>query len=115
MSGSETRQRSKILKARFTPEEAALIEEQAARAGVSVASVIRYATLGQTPLRASRTPSANVQEIARLIAVLGPLKSALIAAEKQSGARGQERLIEAACRDIADICGSCREALGLEP
>lgn len=42
-SGSENRQRQVTLKARFTDAEAALIREQADRAGVTVASLIRYA------------------------------------------------------------------------
>jgi hypothetical protein len=57
-SGSEKRRRPVIRKARFTEQEAALIDEQAERAGVSVASVIRYAVLGQTPLRQTASPKS---------------------------------------------------------
>lgn len=114
-SGSEKRQRRRPLKARFTDEEAALIAEQAGRAGVSVASLIRHAVLGQSPLRASRQPQVKTQEIARLIGEIGALKSALKQSAAQGGTRECERLAEAACRDISDIRRAALTALGREP
>lgn len=114
-SGSEKRQRQKPLKARFTDEEAALIESQADRAGVSVAALIRHAVLGETPLRASRQPPINRQEVARLIGLLGLLKSALIDAAAKGTPDECNAVIDAACRDIADICAAAFEALGRDP
>lgn len=114
-SGSETRQRQRPLKARFTDAEAALIEAQADAAGVSVAALIRYAVLGLSPPRASRKPAVKLQEVARLIGQLGALKSALM----ETAARGTPdecaRTVDAACRDIADICHAAFKALGREP
>lgn len=114
-SGSEKRQRQVPLKARFTEQEAALIREQAERAGVSVAALIRFAVLNQTPLRASRRPVMEREDIARLIGNIGLLKSALMkAADGGPSARCRHDL-EAACRDIADMRVALFEALERAP
>jgi hypothetical protein len=114
-SGTETRQRQITLKARFTEEEAALIQEQAERAGVSVASVIRYAVLGQAPLRASRQPTVNVELAAQLVGKIGQLATALREFAKADEPRKADARIEAAHRDIADMRTALFIALGLEP
>ena len=111
-SGSENRKRQHILKARFTDQEAALVREQADGSGVSVAALIRYALLDQTPPRASRQPPAIRKEISRLIGTLGALTQAL----KDAAIAGEQAQlsdqIEATHRDIADMCFACFEALG---
>lgn len=111
-SGSENRQRQITLKARFTEQEAALVQEQAERAGVSVASLIRYAVLGQAPLRASRRPDADRAEIGRLIGGLGQLAAALREADAagDNGAR-----IDAAHRDLTEMRAVLFAALGRAP
>lgn len=114
-SGSEKRQRQITLKARFTDKEAALIAEQANRAGVSVASLIRYAVLGLPPLRASPQPSVDSQEISRLIAELAALKIALREAAIRGTPGACERTHDAACRDLADMRGAVFMALGRKP
>jgi Mobilization protein NikA len=114
-SGSEKRQRQVTLKARFTDAEAALIREQADRAGVSVASVLRYAVLGQTPLRASRQPSVNQEAAARLLGKMGRLASALRGCADAPDSAEIDPRIEAAHRDIADMRAALFEALGREP
>lgn len=114
-SGSEKRQRQHVHKARFDDREDALVREQAARFGVSVASLIRYAVLSLPPLRARRQPQVREQEIARLIGELGALKAALKLAAAKGATRECERHVEAACRDIADMCRAALMALGREP
>lgn len=114
-SGSENRQRKIALKARFTDEEAALVREQAARAGVSVASLIRYAVLNQTPLRASRRPVMEREQVAQLIGHIGLLKSALIKATDGGPSARCRQEVEAACRDIADMRLALFEALERAP
>ncbi|UEM04749.1 hypothetical protein JL101_004720 [Skermanella rosea] len=114
-SGSETRQRQITLKARFTDEEAALIAEQANRAAVSVASLIRYAVLGQPPLRASRQPTINEEIAAHLIGKMGQLASALRACADAGNPGTTDARIEAAHRDLAEMRAALFQALGREP
>lgn len=114
-SGSENRQRQITLKARFTEAEAALVKGQAGRAGVSVAALIRYALLDQTPLRAARTPQADTQEIARLIGSLGTVATALRQAAEAGNPAVGEALIDAALRDLSEMRALCLQALGREP
>lgn len=112
-SGSEKRQRQITLKARFTEAEAALVTEQASRAAVSVASLIRYAVLGTPPLRASRQPAIDKEMAARLIGNLGRLACALRECAQDAGK--PDPLIEAAHRDIAEMRCVLFQVLGREP
>lgn len=114
-SGSEKRQRQITLKARFDDREAALIKGQADRAGVSVAALIRFALLDQTPLRASRRPSVNHETAAQLLGNIGPLKSALVRAADGAESERLKAEITAACRDIADMRVALFQAMGREP
>jgi hypothetical protein len=111
-SGSDKRQRRIILKARFTEAEAALIAEQAERAGVSVAAVIRHAVLGQHPLRASRQPTVNHEAAARLLGRLGQIATAL---RGQENGQTRDDRIEAAHRDLAEMRTTLFEVLEREP
>src|SRR5262245_17102261 len=111
-SGSENRQRRIILKARFTDEEAALIAEQAERAGVSVAAIIRHAVLGQAPLRASRRPTVDHEAAARLLGTLGQIASAL---RGQENGEVRDQRIDAAQRDLAEMRTTLFEVLEREP
>lgn len=111
-SGSEKRERAIQLKARFTNAEAALIREQADRAGVSVAAVIRHAVLGQTPLRASRNPNIEKETAARLLASLGQCASAL---RKSADESADPAVVEAVHRDLAEMRSVLFEALGRQP
>lgn len=113
-SGTETRQRQIVLKARFTDAEAALIRAQADRAGVSVAALIRFALLDQRPLRASRRPSLDHEIAARLLGKVGQLSSELRAAS-DAEERIDPALIAAAHRDIADMRFELIKALGRAP
>jgi hypothetical protein len=114
-SGSENRKRQVSLKARFTEAEAALIREQADRAGVSVASIIRHAVLGQTPLRAGRQPAVNQELAARLLGKIGQLASALRETPCADQSGKIDARIEAAHRDIAEMRTALFQALGREP
>jgi hypothetical protein len=111
-SGSDTRQREITLKARFSQAEAALIREQADRAGLSVAAVIRHAVLAEKPLRAARRPSVNHELAAQLLGTLGLLAASLREAELA----GQNVMaIEAAQRDLAELRTLLFEAMGRAP
>ena len=114
-SGSETRQRTVSLSVRLTPVEADLVRSQASRAGTSVAALIRYALLKQTPPRASRQTTANTKELAQLVGMIGLLKSSLKEAAERSNSRQCDAMVDAAFRDIADMRNALFEALGREP
>jgi hypothetical protein len=114
-SGSENRQRPITLKARFTQAESALIREQADRAGVSVAAVIRYAVLDQTPLRKSRTPTLNQETAAQLLGRLGQCATALRQAADAGHPDIHAALIDATHRDLAEMRAVLFEALGRLP
>lgn len=114
-SGSENRQRQITLKARFSDQEAALIKEQADRAGVSVASLIRFAMLDLAPLRASRKPALNQETAAQVLGRLGHCAQALREAAGTDNRAVNASLIEAACRDLADMRAALFEALGRLP
>lgn len=114
-SGSENRQRQITLKARFSDQEAALIQQQAERAGVSVASLIRFAVLGQEPPRASRRPSVNHEAAAQLLGRLGQCTAALREASQTDNPAVNTALIEAAHRDLAEMRTALFLALGRQP
>jgi len=114
-SGSEKRERQITLKARFNDAEAALVREQAGRAGVSVASLIRYAVLDQTPLRKARAPTVDHEAAAQLLGRLGQCAAALRQAAEADNKRVNTALIKAAHRDLADMRCALFEALGRKP
>lgn len=114
-SGSETRQRQKPLKARFTAAEAALIEDQAARAGLSVAALIRHAVLNQKPPRASRQPRVNAELAAQLLGRLGAVAAALRLWAGAGPAAPENPQIAAVHRDLAEMRAALFEALGRQP
>ena len=114
-SGSEKRKRKITLKARFTEQEAALVREQAARAGVSVGSVIRYGVLEQAPLRASRQPTINEETAARLLGMLGQHVSALRSAAASGSPSRCDDAVEASYRDAPEMRVLWFQAFGREP
>lgn len=114
-SGSEKRRRQQVRKARFTDEEAALIDAQAAKADVSVAELIRYAVLGIAPLRARRRPAIDDEIAARLLGNLGLIASALRGRGNGSGTAKIDPQVEAACRDISEMRAVWFEAFGRDP
>lgn len=114
-SGSEKRQRAISLKARFTDAEAVLIRDQAARTGVSVAALIRYAVLHQHPPKSSRTPPLDREAAAQMIGKLGQVAGALRAAADRADEAQAHAIIDAAHRDLADMRAALFEALGRLP
>lgn len=114
-SGTETRQRQISLKARFTTDEAALIRAQADRAGVSVAALIRYAVLGQSPLPSSRRPPLDRQQTAQLIASLGALACALRQAATGADDHGLDDALDGGLRDLTELRTLALEAMGRAP
>ena len=72
MSASQTRQRGKILAARFSEAEAVEIEAKARAVGVSIAGYLRESALArETPGTQRAAPPVDVQSLARLLGQLG--------------------------------------------
>lgn len=70
-SGSETRQRAKVLPVRWTPEEFAQLEQAAERAGMTAAAFIRHQSIGTAGPRAVRRPPIEKKALAQLLGQLG--------------------------------------------
>ncbi len=113
--GSENRIRNKTLSSRFTSEEANLVREMADKAGVSIASLIRFALLEQPPLRASKVPPVKKRDLAKLLGELGRIKQGIDDAINNDDCYENELLIEAIHRDLADMRAALLEALGRLP
>jgi hypothetical protein len=114
-SGSENRARSEILSFRVTPEEAALIREQAKSAGVSVGSLLRYAALGQPPLRASRHPDVDAETAGRLLGMLARYISEFKSAAAKGTPGACDEILAAASRDSAEMRALWFIVFGREP
>jgi len=109
------RKRPHIARTRLSDEELDAFETRAQRAEISLSALIRHAVLNQKPPRASRQPSADRIELARLNASLGDLAQALRDAAEGADQPALAALIEAAHRDIAAMSLDCRRALGKGP
>lgn len=72
-SGSETRQRKKVLLIRLTEAEQAQLVEAADRAGLTLASYARKMLLSAPPPRQGRRPPADKVELGRIVAHLGKI------------------------------------------
>jgi hypothetical protein len=69
--GSEKRARTRHLTIRFTPEERAIIDHKADRAGLTSGSYARQVILGAPAPRQVRRPPVERRELARLLGELG--------------------------------------------
>lgn len=111
-SGSEKRQRSRILTVRLTPQEVATVRQKAQEHGQTVGALLR-ANLLHVRLRHSRI---DQQAVARLLGQLGKIGSNINQLAKHANAgRYQESSIELALRDLAELRIVCLQALGQEP
>ena len=72
-SGSETRQATKRLTMRLTPEQQKQLKELANSAGVACGSYARAKLFAGQPIRAVRVPSVERQALAQLLTKLGRL------------------------------------------
>jgi Mobilization protein NikA len=111
-SGSEKRQRTRILTVRVTPHEEAIVRQKALAHGQSVGALLR-ASLLHVRLSPSRIEQ---QAVARLLGQLGKIGSNInqLAHYAHIG-RYQENSIELALRDLGELRIVCLQALGKEP
>ncbi len=117
-SGTETRQRKRMLGVRVTDSEMVEIEAMADRAGLTPASYARSVLLSAPAPRARRRPTIEAETVGRLLGELGKVGSNLnqIAHHLNAGrAEIPPAALEAALRDVAVLRTACMEALGRKP
>ncbi|MGZ3218572.1 plasmid mobilization protein [Paracoccus sp. T5] len=117
-SGTETRQRSKLLQIRVTPDELAEIVAQADRAQLTPASYARSVLLSAPAPRARRRPSIEAEAMGRLLGELGKVGSNLNQIAHHMNAGRNEvspAAMEAALSEVADIRAAILEAMGRKP
>lgn len=114
-SGSEKRQRTTQLAARFNQAEAAAVLERADNAGISVASLIRHAVLNEPPPPRSRRPPADRRELALVLAAVGRIGANVnqLAHHANTGGWPEARLIAQARDDIRWMRATLMRALGV--
>ncbi len=115
-TGSDTRQRSLVITARFSEQEAQMLRAKAEQAGVTVGALIRHAALNVQPPRAARRPPVELQAAARVLAALGKIGSNVnqLAHYAHQGKFHSEE-IDMALRDLSELRIACLKALGQEP
>lgn len=114
-SGSNSRQRRKMLSARFNDLEAAALRAMADAAGISVSSLIRRRVLGAPPPRASRRPTVSHELASRLLVELGRLQETLRAGLARGDLSPSNPTVIAALRDLAELRAVCFAAMGRSP
>jgi hypothetical protein len=117
-SGTETRQRKRMLGVRVTDAEMAEIEAQATRAGLTPSSYARSVLLSAPAPRARRRPSIEAEAMGRLLGELGKVGSNLNQIAHHMNAGRNEvspAAMEAALSEVADIRAAILEAMGRKP
>ena len=116
-SGTETRQRGKLLQIRVTAAELAEIEAQAEAAELTSASYARSVLLSAPAPRARRRPAVQTQEVARLLGELGKVGSNLnqIAHAVNTGQAIAPNVLADAIDDVRAMRDACLAALGRKP
>ena len=101
-----------FLTAEVTAEEHARAHAKADGNGMTVSDWIRASFFGKPRPRARPQPTINRKAISQLIGKLGELAHGLRMAAESADQGAITAQIEAAHRDIADMCSACFEALG---
>lgn len=117
-SGSERRERKRIIGVRVTDDEMAEITAEAERSGLTVASYARSVLLSAPAPRARRRPSIEAEALGRLLGDLGKVGSNLNQIAHHMNAGRNEvspAAMEAALSEVADIRAAILEAMGRKP
>ena len=118
-SGSETRQRSEMLRVRLTAEEQAVVSAAAERAGLAIGSYVRQTLLTAPPVRAVRRPVAERTALAQILAAVGRVGGNInqLAYAVNVGKVGilKAEVLEAIQSEIIEIRAALMRALGREP
>lgn len=113
-SGSETRQRRRLVQVRLTDEEHAALAERAERAGLSAGAFVRAVALGAPGPRAVRRPPVEKAELARLLGQIGRVGSNVNQLARLANAGGWPGAAEldAMAADVAAMRAAVLSALG---
>ena len=112
--GSEKRVRDKHLTIRFSPEERALVDEAADRAGLTPGSYARQVLLGAPAPRQVRRPPIERRDLARLLGEIGHVGGNLnqIARVANIGEEVDAAELSAMLADLAVVREAILKALG---
>lgn len=115
--GSEKRVRKAHLTIRLSPEERALLDEAAGKAGLTTGSYARERALGAPAPRAVRRAPVERKELVRLLGELGKIGSNLnqIAKSLNTGVLVYETEVAAAQQAVVEMRDAVMRALGHEP
>jgi hypothetical protein len=113
-SGSERRQRARIVGFRATDAEHAAVRAAAERAGLTVGAYVRKHTLGAPVERQSRRPNIDRAQVAQLLGQVGRIGGNInqIAHSLNAGGSPSAMLISSAVEDVAAMRRALMEALG---
>lgn len=117
VSGSETRQRERLVPVRMTDDERDLVRERAQAAGLTVGAYIRRTALGDSGPRARRRPIIERELLSRILAHLGKVGSNLnqLAREQNTGGTPDADDLARSLDDLAQMRRAILEAMGREP
>ena len=118
-SGTETRQRGRVISFRVEPAEHERIKAEADRAGVTVGTFARDVLIGAQAPRRVRRPPAEKAELVRILAELGKIGSNVnqLAAKANSGTlRVLDPLVLPELQDeLEELRDALMRALGRQP
>lgn len=113
-SGTEKRQRSRLVAVRCTDAELATINAAAMRAGMAVGAFMRHQAIGTPGPRSVRRPQVDRVELARVLAALGRYGSNVnqLARVANSGGEPDSDELAAAAAATMDMRNMLMRALG---
>lgn len=117
MAGNNAKSGNRLVRhtACFSLMENAVLMTKVELAGVSISAYLRAAALDSSLGNARRRPSANQQEIARLIGELGILATAFRSVAECPDFPADPDAVAAALDDLAEMRLLCFDALGRKP
>jgi hypothetical protein len=115
LAGSDKRQRSRMVSIRLTPTEAARLEADAVRAGLSLGGYARQVLLGAPPPRQSRRPPVERELLAQAMRQLGRIGGNVnqLAHSANCGITPDLAELRAACLAVIEARNVLLRALGV--
>lgn len=112
-SGSERRQREKVVRARLTIDEAAQLDAAASAAGMTPSAFIRHQAIGTAGPRTVRRPPIERVALAKVLAQLGKCGSNLNQIARHLNTEGDiPHGIPDAIKEFRSVCSEIVQMLG---